>query len=273
MRRLPGLRRTAAASAAFAVALGLGFGAGALFAAQPADLVAERSDLGGPLAIAAEDLAARLTPDGAGIRWEVVQDQVVATADGKSELIVSAVSRGYAKGTTFVQELRHSTDPTKLGDFDAAATDFRTVISADAVWRDEGDGYFTTGRARIPGLGVDPFTLTRWSELLRRLAGVKDLGTEDVDGQQLHHYSGTADAADWPGIVAADGLAFTATPIAVDLWLDGNDRLVRLAGLTQNLAETDVTLLIKTTVTLSTEVPAVMDQPLPLLVGSPEPKP
>ncbi|MCI0345959.1 MAG: hypothetical protein L0221_11035 [Chloroflexi bacterium] len=186
---------------------------------------------------------------------------------------MSAISRGYARGTVFVQDIRHATDLRKPYVFDLATPDFRTVVKDDVVWRDEGDGSFTTERARIPGLGVDPFTLTRWPDLLRRLDDVKDHGVEDADGQQLHHYSGTADAADWPGIVAADGLAFTATPIAVDVWLDGNDRLVRLAGLTQNLAETDVTLLITTTVTLSTDVPAVMAQPLPLLVGSPEPKP
>lgn len=265
----PFLRRPVVAllmAGVFTIGLGVG-----VLQASSAEVPATAT--GGALETAASDLAARIAIDGTGVRWEVLQDQIVSGPEGKASLAVSSISRGYANSTTFVQEIRHSNDPSTLGIFELAVSDFSTVVKDGVVWRNEGDGYFATSRALTPGLGIDPFTLTQLPDLLRNLRPVKDLGDETVDGRSLHHYQGEGDAADWPGIVASDGLAFTESPIEIDVWLDSNDRLVRLQGVTRNLAETDAVLLITTTVTFADGLPAVLAEPEPKLVGSPEPGP
>jgi hypothetical protein len=265
-RALVGL--VAGTTAAFVGAFALG----AMVAAEPAPSGGD-VNVPGLLGAASTDLAARIADGGPGIRWTVTQDQVLESTSGKTTLVVNSTSRGAARGTNFVQEIRQATDLSQVRDFDRSAFNFGTVIAGDEVWRNEGDGFFATDRASVPGLGMDPVTLTRLPTLLRRVANARDLGQETLDSVTVRHFSGQVDAIDWPGVVASDALSLTETTIAVDIWIDSGGRLFRLSGLTRNVAWTDGSLWIRSTATFATDVPETLDQPLPRLVGTPQPKP
>jgi hypothetical protein len=185
--------------------------------------------------------------------------------------IGGAMAQGAAHPGALAMELRDG-----LEEADAAAPDFQkalpftSVIERDGgLWRNDGAGW---SQAEVsPGFGMDQVTAQRLPGLLRRMAAVQDLGPDAVNGRALHHYAGTADAADWPGVIAADGVLFTASPIRVDVWLDADGQLARLHGQALNLNETTHLQVVDTTVDFHYDnIPSIG---LPVPTASPRPAP
>lgn len=250
------------------------------------------------LARAADDLAARLAPTGPGVSFEMTQRQIYVRREGAPPILyvpapsatptptdslyfAGYMGRGFIHGGVFLDEIRGGLEANDAFNFDLGTPTYTVMVNPDgAVWRDNGHGWFETGRSGIPGQGIDPFSLSRLPQLLRNLSEITDGGEETIDGQPVHRYSGQGKSTDWPGIVVPDGLAFTASPLAIDVWVSSDGRLVRLHGETFNLNETEHQLLIVDEVDFGTDVSDVLPSPSPLYVRptpepdiSPEPSP
>jgi hypothetical protein len=205
---------------------------------------------------AADDISNRLAPGGSGFVFNATQLQVLRPTPGGPDLLqvadrehpdaspvvvdhitLGALSgRGAATNSAYFAEwfngVNEDGTPTFQGDVAYAG-----LMHDGAIWHRDagtdaaGDGWLES--SDLPGFGVDPFSLRELPDLLRRLDGVTDLGT-DPDG---HHWSGTVDPLWYPGAVAVDGAPFTGGPVQIELWLDSQDRLTTLFAVAQNVNE------------------------------------
>jgi hypothetical protein len=231
---------------------------------------------------AADSLAAATAPGGPGFRFDVVQRQVQfakpggslipivdpikpkAAARGVDRLYVNSVlARGSVAPGAFWMEMRFGPDETTEANYDLAPTMFQVIARDGALWRNDGFGWFAT--LASPGVGMDPITAARLPQLLRSVTNVTDEGREVVDGQQLRRYAGVVDIANFPGVVASDGAAFTENPIAVRLWLDSADRLVQIEGRARNLNQTTFDLKIVSTIRITYAAVGPPPEPAPTL--------
>jgi hypothetical protein len=235
-----------------------------------------------PLLAAADALAAATSPTGQGYRFDVTQRQVVYARPGGSlipvadpanpqsvlrrvdhEYVNTVLARGSVANAAFWMEMRFGPDETTAPDYDAAPTMFQVIAKNGGLWRNDGQGWFTATVS--PGVGMDPATAALLPQLLRSITGVVDQGRETVDGESLRRYAGVVDVTSFPGVVAADGAAFTENPIAVRVWIDASDRLVRLEGKARNLHEQTFDLKVVTTIGLLYQPAGTAPEPLPLL--------
>jgi hypothetical protein len=232
---------------------------------------------------AADDLTAKLGPGGSGVTFSATQIQIMrpylagpalivgpdrnhpdAIPTSVDQLVLGAVSgRGSATDGSFFAEWFNGTgdngSPTFQGDvaYAALARD-GGLWRRDATTNATGAGWLPA--SDIPGFGVDPLSLRELPELLRRLDGATDLGT-DTTG---HHWSGHIDPIWYPGAVAVDGAAFTGAPITIELWLDAQNRLVSLFAAAQNINEPVYQLLCFDRVGLDYTTPvSIPDAPTP----------
>ncbi len=278
-------RALAAFGALFLAAIVSGFALGAADGSAADPLPA-----GYPAALveAAGALEAATAPGGVGYTFEAVQRQVVRRkADGPGvpvtdpadpQLVVGHVEALYVSGTTsrgartpaaFWMAMRAGPGENAAPDFDRGSL-LAAVLERDGrLWRTDGPGWFETDVS--PGQGMDPLTAARLPYLLRRLGSPTDIGLETIGGQALHHYAGVAAAADYPGVVASDGLVFTSSPVAVELWLDAANRLVTLRGQALNLNETGFELVVASSVTFGYGAPGAPPDPVPTLAPPPVP--
>jgi hypothetical protein len=260
------------ASIAIAIAAGLGVGAMAFGARPyPASLLS-----------AADTLAASTAVGGQGYRFDVLQRQVEYARPGGSLIpmpdpaspngvargvdhvyVNSVLARGNVAPNAFWMEMRFGPDETTEANYELAPTMFQVIDRGGALWRNDGAGWY--GTAVSPGVGMDPATAALLPQLLRSVANVSEQGQEVVDGQPLRRYVGTVEVANFPGVVAADGAVFTENPIAVRIWLDSNNRLVRLEGSARNLNESTFDLKIVTTIRITYAAAGPPPIPVPTL--------
>lgn len=282
----PGIPRRRAARAlaygalvvmTFAVAAGFGY-----WKASPASPALDGGTVPGAILRAADDFDSRL--GGAGISFEAVQQQTLHAHPGGSPLadpnapsanptdtvyMERDLSHGFAKRDVYYAEIRGGYAPDAPSDWSIGTFEFGLLIRDGNAWRNNDAGWLPASMTNVPGLGVDPFTLSKLGHMLRSLASVSDEGADMVNGIRVERYSGLADSAGWPGIIASDGLTFTSSPINVEVWLGPGDHLLRLAGTARNLNSTDADLIVKVDVTFGDQVPATLPEPSPL--GSPDP--
>ena len=85
-----------------------------------------------------------------------------------------------------------------------------------------------------------------------------------IAGQPAHRYRGQVGISVFPGVVASDGAPFTETPIGVDVWLDGSNRLIALEGRARTLNESTLDLKIVTRIFFTYQAAGVAPDASPL---------
>ena len=231
---------------------------------------------------AATALEAAVAPGGAGYRFEVSQRQVVYPVAGASDIPVidrgspgvvarrvdhqyvnTVLARGQVAPGQFAMEMRFGPDETTTPDYDVAPTMFRVVTKNGVVWRNDGLGWYQTSVS--PGVGMDPTTASLLPSLLRSVTDATDLGGDVIGGVPVHGYRTRVDVAVFPGVVASDGASFTESPIGVDLWFDGLQRLVAIEGRARNTNEAGVDLRIVTRIGILYVAAGPAPEPSPLV--------
>lgn len=230
--------------------------AGGAPAGSPAELTAA----------AADRLEQATAVGGTGYRFSVVQTAVLHQREGGEPIpvvdpsdprtvtgtaaeafVTSMISAGAVSPDGFWMEMRRGPTPGKAPDFAASPVVFTVIEGPDRLARNDGQGFYATPQS--PGMGFDPVTAKAFPRLLASLAKLTDLGTAQVDGATLHGFAGTAAREDFPGVVAADGLAFTEPVFPVELWFDADGDLVRVVARARNLNQDVWDLVIETVVT------------------------
>ena len=171
------------------------------------------------------------------------------------------LTQGIAQPDGFAAQIRDGMEEFDGPDFNKASPRWGVLERDGLVWRNDGRGWWNIEIA--PGTGFDRISAIHLPNLLRRVMNLGDVGIETVNGAPLHHFTGLADAVDWPGIIVPDGLAFTASPIEVDLWIDAAGRLVQIHGKTANLTETTFSLVAETTITFGYDNVPPIGEPTP----------
>lgn len=255
-------------SLAFAI---LASGAAALVLGTPRAL---QDWAGGPseaatrLAATAADLERATAPGGTGYRFTVVQTATLRQREGGEPIpvvdpadprtvvgtapeayVTAMVSAGAVSADGFWMEMRRGPMPGERPDFAKSPVVFTVVDDRAGVRRNDGQGFYD---GPSPGMGFDPATAAALPGLLERLAAqeLTDLGTADVEGAVLHGVVGTVAREDFPGAVAADGLAFTEKTFPVEAWFDPDGRLVRLVARARNLNQDVWDLVLETVLTI-----------------------
>ena len=277
--RRPAFRILAIVSLLALVALASGSLAYWLSSRTPSPTPAVQGGYPALLQKAAADTAARLAPAGSGLSFTALQRQVLYHVAGAPDLTVpnpsasasplvvdsfdvgANVTRGFTRGSDFFMEIRGIDPAGTVADFDQGKVIFQVITHAGTIWRNEGQGWYTTDTP--PGLGIDPFSLSHLPGLLGHLVSVKDLGDEPFQGQPGHHFSGFIDGSDWPGFTASDGVTFTSSPIPIDVWVSPDGRLLGLSGQARNLNHQVQDLEIVDGLSFAADVPAAFPAPSP----------
>jgi hypothetical protein len=170
------------------------------------------------------------------------------TGTATEAYVTAMISAGAVAPDGFWMEMRRGPTPGQAPDFAASPVVFTVIEGPDGTARNDGQGFYAT--AQSPGMGFDPVTAKAFPRLLAGLTKLTDLGTAQVDGATLHGFGGTAAREDFPGVVAADGLAFTEPVFPIEVWYDADGRLVRVVAHARNLNQDVWDLVIETIVTL-----------------------
>jgi hypothetical protein len=232
------------------------------------------------LETAAQALESATASGGPGYRFDVVQRQVEYPKAGGSDLPIvdaaspqiiqkrvdhlyvnSVLARGRVGPGVVWMEMRFGPDETTTPDYVVAPTMFGVIAKDGGLWRNDGLGWYATTVS--PGVGMDPTTASLLPTLLRTIATVTDEGADVIAGQAAHRYRGQVDVSVFPGVVASDGAAFTESPIGVDVWLDGSNRLIALEGRARNLNESTLDLKIVTRILITYQAAGSAPDPLP----------
>jgi hypothetical protein len=215
---------------------------------------------------AASKLEAAITAGGTGLTFEVVQrntlfakpdgPRIEIRSDADPETVTSVVdeyyvnamaSRGAVTDRAFWMEMRRGPAKDQVADFRGAELIFSVLERDGVLWRDDGVGWYHSDES--PGMGMDPVSARQLPSMLRSLADATSLEPAVIEGRLLVGVRGTARPDDYPGVVAADGKAFTEGSFQVDCWFDDAGRLVRLEVRAQNLNQTSYDLVSHTVVT------------------------
>jgi hypothetical protein len=243
------------------------------------------------LSAAAGAFETALGPGGSGFRFEVAQRQTEDQKPGGSPIPVldasnpssiigttdhayvnSVLARGQVTAGAFWMEMRYGpTTELAPANFDTAPFVFAVIYQPPNLWRNDGFGWY---RADVsPGVGMDPTTAVKLPLAVRSLKTISDLGMTTLGGVAVHHYAAMVEVANFPGVVASDGAAFTETPFPIDLWLDSSNRLVQLEARARNLNETNFLLKIDTVITFSYVAAGPVPAPAPTAGPSAHPLP
>lgn len=142
-------------------------------------------------------------------------------------------SKGAVQPGIFWQSLYDLPLNAPLTDASADSLRFSSLSTPTDSWRNEGIGWFRTTKST--GAGMDPVSAARLPDLLTNLTGVQAVAS-DTAHSGLTGFSAAADPIDYPGVLVADGFAYTADPILVTVWLDSHGRLARLEATALSLA-------------------------------------
>lgn len=227
---------------------------------------------------ASEDFRARTTT-GDGVAFTVAHRTYLRSSDGQPTIAVAdedkpeasptmvaeyfareVLSRGLISPAGFWNEMREAATPGDAVDFATLAPLYAVIERDGLLWRRDGEGPWIQTGVGV-GLGMDAVSAERLPGPLCNLANFADRGTNTVDGVDLRHFSGIADAVDYPGILVSDGLRFTSSPIPFDVWLDASGRMVRFVSAARNLNETEADLMSEVDVRFTYE--SLVDLPLP----------
>lgn len=113
-----------------------------------------------------------------------------------------------------------------------------TRIDGQGIWYTDEQGKWASGAELGTAAGMFDeilFSFDARSQIagLRALPTMNNLGTEDIDGVSTTHYQGGAPAADFGNALnpKSEALQTTGGDVAVDVWVDDKNRIVRFGYL------------------------------------------
>jgi len=234
-------------------------------------------------ASAADTLAAALAEGGSGITFEVVQRSTITVrpdgpkiavpdpvdphttiAQADAYFLNALTERGVASADGFYAELRAGPAPGEAPDW-AAEVRLQALARDGMVYRNDGGGWYQTDSP--PGIGIDPASVALLPELVRDATGAKDAGLNDLDAS-LRDVTATGSLDDAPGVVAADGKAFTELtgPATFSLDPDGRVVAIHLTARNTNLEAFD--LVVETDIAISYGMTDALPDAAPVLADT-----
>jgi hypothetical protein len=231
---------------------------------------------------AAQALEAATAPGGTGYRFEIIQTStMVAKPDGPKipipaptgrgtigtadrYFLNALIERGVARPDGFWSQMRVGPDEGAKPDWTGSQILYEALVRGDVPMRNDGDGWYEADA--LPGVGLDPDTAALLPALLRK-AEPTDLptGDEKTDPAAARNLEATAKPADIPGVVAADGAAFTELTDAIAYGFDDAGRLVRINVSALNTNMTDFDLVIETVISIAYDGVDPLPEPKPAL--------
>lgn len=229
---------------------------------------------------AATRLEAATGPLGSGYSFDIVQTSTMKARAGGPLIQIpdpengrqiigeaeeypyyTLLERGVVRPEGFWSELRSWPVPAGPPEFDKAELRRSALVRAGVGWRNDRLGWY---RAEVlPGIGLDPATAKLLPTLLRDSEGAIKVGDVVVDGSTLLRVDASADKRDFPGVVAADGLAYTKLIGAVEFGFDGLGRLARIHAVAQNTNLDEFDLVVDTVITINYDFVGGLPQPEP----------
>jgi len=251
--------------------LGTPFGAGAAANLSPAELTAA----------AADKLEAATAKGGTGYTFEIVQTSTMVARPGGPLIPVpdpvtrgtlrmadryflnAVIEQGVVRPDGFWSQMRAGPAEGAKPDWASARILFEALVRDDTRFRDDGDGWYEA--AALPGIGLDPETAALLPDLLRGATTALDLPAGDtrVDPDAARTIGAEAKVADIPGVVAADGAAFTRLTAPLVYGFDAAGRLVSVTVSALNTNMTDFDLVIETSIVLAYDGVAGLPEPKP----------
>ena len=233
------------------------------------------------MVVAAALLEEATSPVGSGYRFEIVQaSTMVAKPDGPRIPIPDAVGRGtkeladryylhtllergVVRPDGFWSEMLAGPKEGAKPDWEGALVMYQALVRDGARWRNDGDGWYQADM--LPGIGLDPETAQLLPTLLRNAGAPTDARPGDPKANPKAARNLEADAlkADIPGLVAADGLAFTELTGKFAYGFDEAGRLVSVTATALNTNMTDFDLVIETTIAIFYDAVGDLTEPKP----------
>lgn len=223
---------------------------------------------------------------GQGYRFEIVQTSTMVakpdgpkipipdeTGRGTKELadryyLHTLLERGVVRPDGFFSEMLAG--PQEDGakpDWEGALVMYQALVRDGARWRNDGDGWYEADA--LPGIGLDPETARLLPTLLRNAAEPADVqpGDPKIDPDAARNLSAGAAKGDIPGLVAADGVAFTELRGKFGYGFDDTGRLVSINTTALNTNMTDFDLVIETTIEIAYDNVGPLPEPKTLAEG------
>lgn len=232
---------------------------------------------------AAEKLEEATAKGGSGYSFEIVQTSTITAKPGGPlidipsptnayEIIGQAdeyplntmLEAGVVTPDGFWSELRAWPVTGGPPNFEKAELRRSALVRDGVGWRNDRSGWYQA--EVLPGIGLDPATAALLPTLLRDASEPTKESNELVDGKSLLRVDATGAMADIPGVVAADGLAYTKLTAPVEFGFDDLGRLVQIHVIALNTTLTEFDLVVDTLITIRYDDVGALPQPDPTFV-------
>ncbi|MFP5343252.1 MAG: hypothetical protein ACLGIJ_10045 [Candidatus Limnocylindria bacterium] len=237
------------------------------------------------IALSADVLEQATTPGAGGYRFEVLQTSTMVARPGGPRIPVpdaigrgtafladryflhSMIEQGVVRPDGFWSQMRAGPLEGGTPDWTGSRIMFEALARDGVDWRNDGDGWYRSDG--LPGIGLDPATAALLPDLLRGAADARDVPADDPKANPTDARTLEADAkpADIPGVIAADGLAFTRLTAPIAYGFDDAGRVVRITVTALNTNMTDHDLVIETTITIAYDKVGELPAAIPLRTG------
>jgi hypothetical protein len=178
------------------------------------------------------------------------------------------LEEGVARPEGFWSRMRAGPVEGAEPDWDGAPILFEALVRGSARWRNDGEGWYKA--QTLPGIGLDPETAALLPALLRGATSPLDVAAGDkrVNPAAARSLADAATAEQIPGVVAANGAAFTKLTEPVVYGFDDVGRLVSVRVVALNTNMTDFDLVIETTIVIAYDAVDGLPAPDPALKGA-----
>jgi hypothetical protein len=235
------------------------------------------------MAVAATQLEAATAKGGSGYSFEVVQTSTIKARPGGPRIDIpdpsnafktigqadeyffyALIEKGAVRSDGFWSEMRTGPEPGEVADFEKANLRRAALVIDGVRWRNDQQGWYQVDV--LPGVGLDPETSALLPSLLRDSTGSLSKEPLTVGGVILLRVDATGTVAELPGLVAADGAAFTKLIAPLEFGFDAQGRLARIHAIALNTNMDDFDLVVDTVITLIYDNPGSLPQPDPIWV-------
>jgi|GEM_PF-1322701 len=185
-------------------------------------------------------------------------------------LFYSLIERGTARPDGFWSELRTGPQPGEAADFEKAELRRSALVKDGVAWRNDRQGWYQADH--LPGIGLDPETAALLPRLLRNATEPTGKGDIIVDGATLTLVAASGTETDVPGLVAANGAAYTRITGPIDFGVDDPGRLAWIHAVALNTTMADYDLVVDTTIDLIYDEPGPLPDPDPIWLPTAAPQ-
>ena len=196
--------------------------------------------------------------------------KVAGVAD--SYYLGASAAKGTVSGADYsIQMYGGATDAASPVDIGKLEPTLAGLVTGGKQWRNDGRGWYQTDQ--VPGIGLDPRTVTLLPTLLKHASGATSSAPTALGGLQLPTVAASAAVADAPGLMAPDAASFTAFAQPLSFAFDAQGRLAQLNVTMRNTRVSDFDLLVVTTVTFDYDRVSAIPSPAPTLPPATTPAP